>query len=120
MNFKELLVEMSVVCSKTDGFGFIARINSNDHSPPHIHITSTSGEKICKLQVTKHKPKTKNDLTFLKIDNQELLNQISKNLVKWINTDTKYGLDRWLFLKETWDSYHTNDALNEVLDDSGD
>lgn len=111
MNFKELLIEMSVVCSKQDGFGFIARINSNDHNPPHVHITDTSGVKICKLQITKKKPKSKSELVFLSIDNQEVLNQITKNLIKWIETPTKYGLDRWLFLKETWESYHTDENV---------
>lgn len=105
----QLLLEMSVVCSKQDGFGFVARINSNDHNSPHVHILDTSGNKICKLQITKNKPKSKDDLVFLKVDDEELLSKISKNLLKWINTPTKYGLDRWLFLKETWESYHTED-----------
>lgn len=111
MKMGELLLEMSVVCSKQDGFGFIARINSNDHNPPHVHITDTSGAKICRLLITKKKPSSKAELSFLSIDNQELLNQISRNLIKWIETPTKYGLDRWLFLKETWESYHTDEKV---------
>lgn len=111
MKMDELLLEMSVVCSKQDGFGFIARINSNDHNPPHVHIIDTSGAKICRLLITKKKPSSKAELSFLSVDNQELLNQISRNLIKWIETPTKYGLDRWLFLKETWESYHTDEKV---------
>lgn len=106
MKFSELLVEMSILCAKNDGFGFSARINSNDHNPPHIHITTYDGKNICKLKITEKKPETVGDLKFFDIKDEKSLSKIKHNILDWINTQTRYGNDKWIFIKDTWVSYH--------------
>lgn len=105
MKFNELLVEMSILCSKIDGFGFSARINSNDHNPPHVHITTYDDKKICKLKITEKKPETVSDLKFFDIKDEKSLSKIKRKVLDWTNT-TKQGVDMWRVMKITWELYH--------------
>ena len=112
MLMKELLVvEMSTVCSKKDNYGFIARIFSNDHNPPHIHIFDVSENEICRILITDKKPNDFYDLRTLSVDNERDFSKIREKILEFANSRNKYGFNNWDFLKATWESYHSDEKV---------
>ena len=121
MNFVEylnerLLVEMATVCPAKYNFGFVAKIHSNDHNPPHFHIETVSGNEIAKIVITKNPPVDASDFKILKMFNSKEFNSVKTNVLKWINSNVhNLDINTWSFLKATWISFHPDE--NVTFDD---
>lgn len=109
---REIIVEMSTICQAKHGFGFVAKLYSNDHNPPHFHVESLDGKKIAKIEITENVPKTFDDLKILKIQNQKEFDKIKKNLLKWCKSE-RNGVNVWVHAKLVWDDYHADDNAFE-------
>ena len=108
---KQLLIEMSTVCPKKDNFGFIARIFSNDHNPPRIHIFDFSENEICRVLITDKKPNALDDLKTLSVDDARAFSKIREKILEFANSRNRYGFNNWDFLKATWESYHAEEKV---------
>ena len=109
---REIIVEMSTICQAKHGFGFVAKLYSNDHNPPHFHVETLDGKKIAKIEITENVPKTFDDLKILKIHSQKDFDKIKKNLLKWCSSE-RNGVKIWEHAKLVWDDYHVDDNAFE-------
>ena len=105
---KKILNEMSTVCKKNDGFGFIAQIYSKDHNPPHIHITETNKKELGKILITVTTPK---NIADIKEYEGSIDNEIKKKIVKWANSKSKYNILNWDRAKIAWEDNHEEDDV---------
>ena len=105
---KKILNEMSTVCKKNDGFGFIAQIYSKDHNPPHIHIAETNKKELGKILITEKTPK---NIADIKEYEGSIDNEIKKKIVKWANSKSKYNILNWDRAKIAWEDNHEEDDV---------
>ena len=110
--FKCEMIDVLTICHEKHWFGFVAKMFSNDHNPPHFHVESLDGKKIAKIEITENAPKIFDDLKILKILNQKEFDKIKKNLLKWCNSE-RNGVKIWQYAKLVWDDYHTDDTAFE-------
>lgn len=108
MKFKEYchsiesLEEMATVCAVKLGFGFKGVIWSNDHNPPHIHISTPDNHELTRILLIEKCPQTIDDVKIMKGD-KELDQNTKSKIVKWANSTMKSGTTRWEFAFETWE-----------------
>lgn len=107
---REIIVEMSTICHEKHGFGFVAKMYSNDHIPPHFHVETLDGKKIAKIEITENVPKNFDDLKILKIQNQKEFDKIKKNLLRWCNSE-RNGVKIWQHAKLVWEDNHPNENV---------
>lgn len=106
------MIDVLTICQAKHGFGFVAKMFSNDHNPPHFHVETLDGNKIAKIEITENAPKNFDDLKFLKILNQKDFDKIKKNLLRWCNSE-RNGVKNWKHAKLVWEDYHTDDTAFE-------
>jgi len=112
LNELQNLKEMAYVCKKTDGFGIIIKIYSDDHgilgdktNPAHAHVITTSDEYLGKFAITLEPPRTV-DYVF-DCDKKHLIPiQYKKKIVEWGNSKNEDGDIRWKSLKIIWRALH--------------
>ena len=51
------MIDVLTICQAKHGFGFVAKMHSNDHNPPHFHVETIDGIKIAKIEITENAPK---------------------------------------------------------------
>ena len=96
------LTAMSVICPKLKGYGFVIYVYSNDHTPPHIHISEDLNTKdIAKVAITNETPRKKKDLVIL---DGSLTGAQKAALVQWANSPYVKGvnLSNWDNAKTVW------------------
>ena len=102
------LNEMAQITGKKSKFSFIVQINSEDHTPPHMHfIDKKTNKLLCKIAITENFPKTVDDI----YDITELYLSISfrKEVLKWANSLNKRKVSYWLAAQLEWDHLHPED-----------
>ena len=78
------LTAMSVICPKLKGYGFVIYVYSNDHIPPHIHISEDLNTKdIAKVAITNETPRKKKDVVIL---DGSLTSSQKAALIQWANS----------------------------------
>lgn len=107
---ERLLTEMSTVCPQKYGYGFVAKIYSNDHNPPHFHVETTSGELIAKIEIVNKQPETVGELIILEMKDKKQYSKVKQNIISWINS-TNMDVNTWSFLKLVWNSFHSNETV---------
>ena len=103
----KILNEMSTICRKKDGFGFIAQIYSNDHNPPHIHISDTDGKELGQIYITNKIPQKIEDILVYKGNVDKVIDKI----VEWANRKSKYLIMNWNRAKQTGEDNHSDDEV---------
>lgn len=98
------LNEMPTVMSRKDGFGFEIKVNSDDHPPPHAHVTPLdSNEIIARMRITSKPPKSYLDIREY---TGHLTAKMKKKIFEWSRLpDKKYGT-KWKKLVALWRDYH--------------
>ena len=51
------MIDVLTICHEKHGFGFVAKLYSNDHNPPHFHVETLDGKVIAKIEITENAPK---------------------------------------------------------------
>ena len=111
---KELqnLKEMATVCKKSDGFGIIIEVHSEDHgilgdktNPAHAHIKTIDDEYLGKFAITLEPPRT-TDYIFDCDKNIQIPIQYKKSIVEWANKKNKDEVSGWTTLKIVWRALH--------------
>lgn len=111
LNESEYPIDIATFCKKSDGYGFIAKMYSNDHNPAHIHIYNLERIEVGKLLINGTKPKTIEDLIFKDATN-ELNSSFKKRILDWINeNEWNKKFCFWLILQDIWFYMHNNDEL---------
>ena len=96
-----VLREMSAICRKRDGFGFFAIIRSDDHDPPHFHV-SDNDNKSQKVLLTEKIPQKMNDIVMYK--NNNITQALKRKIVKWANSIDKIAkVQNWILAQALWD-----------------
>lgn len=106
------MIDVLTICHEKHGFGFVAKLYSNDHNPPHFHVEMLDGKIIAKIEITENVPKNFDDLKILKILNQKEFDKIKTNLLRWCNSE-RNGVKIWEHAKLVWDDYHVDDNAFE-------
>lgn len=104
------MIDVLTICQAKHGFGFVAKMYSNDHNLPHFHVESLDGKKIAKIEITENAPKIFDDLKILKIQNQKEFDKIKKNLLRWCSSE-RNGVKIWQYAKILWEDYHSNENV---------
>ena len=99
-----ILFEMSTVCKKSDGFGFILTINSDDHDPAHMHMFDLNDKLITKILIPTNKPNTISDIKIYK-GSQDINNELKKSILQWFKGKNKLGINNWLRCVDIWNTY---------------
>lgn len=95
------LVEMADVMTRSQNYGFLVTVFSNDHNPPHAHIRDLSGKTIGQFLITDAPPQTVNELQLYRTEAIPL--KIRKTIAEWANkVDHDSGLIYWATLKLFW------------------
>jgi len=112
MKERQPINEMSRVCQKSDGYGIIIEIYSNDHgklgdarSPAHAHVFDTSMKEIGEVVLTYSIPQRTSDITWYRTNGSPSV--YTAQVLKWAK-DTKHGASNWIFAVRTWESFHPN------------
>jgi hypothetical protein len=109
---KQKLREVATVCKKTDGFGIIIEVFSEDHgvlgnkrNPAYARIKTVSGEYLGKFAITLQPPNSSDDV--FDCDKKQLIPLEYKNsIVKWGKTKNEDKIPGWSGLKFSWDILH--------------
>lgn len=108
---RQTLDEMARVCQKSDGYGIVIDIYSNDHgkigdkqSPAHAHLFNTSMKEIGTFVLTENPPRKPADVVWYRTDDPP--NVYASNILKWSRGFTKYKLNNWSFALQVWSSFH--------------
>jgi hypothetical protein len=106
---KDRLDEMSYPCKKSDGYGMIIEVHSNDHgvignarSPAHAHLRTVEEREIGEFEITEDAPDTPNEIRWYRTN--KIPDGYGARIVKWAKGGNKYGINNWIFLKATWTS----------------
>ena len=106
------LNEMAVVCHKSDGYGIIIEVYSEDHgvignkaSPAHAHVKSTSGEYLGKFAITNEPPRSA-EYVFDCDKKVKLSLAVKHTIVKWGKAKNKEGASGWSSLRIIWRALH--------------
>lgn len=106
------LNEMAVVCKKSDGFGIIIEIYSEDHgvlgskeNPAHAHVRSASGEYLGKFAITIQPPRSA-EYVFDVDKKKRIPTTIKSIIVKWGKTRNKDDIIGWSLLRSVWRALH--------------
>lgn len=95
------LTEMADVMTRSQNYGFLVTVFSNDHNPPHAHVRDLNGKTIGQFLITNAPPQTVNDLRLYRTEALPL--KIRKTIVEWSNkVDKDSGLTYWATLKLFW------------------
>jgi hypothetical protein len=102
--------ELATVCSTKDQFGIIFHVRSDDHTPPHAHVFGTDKKKLGELLLVENTPRTIQDIQEYRPDNYGYFTrEIKQRILKWANSTTKRGFNRWRVSLDMWDSMHTTE-----------
>ena len=109
---KVQLHEVATACSKTDGFGIIIEVHSDDYgiigdetNPAHAHIKTTDGEYLGKFSITIQPPK--NIENIIDCDKNAIIpTKYKQIIIKWSQSKNEYGGLEWSFLKFCWRALH--------------
>ena len=94
------LDEMATVCKRSDGYGIIIQIYSNDHAPAHAHVFDNTRKEIGKFELKESLPQKPQDLTLYQTTS--IPTDTVDKIVKWANGKTKLCINNWLFARQTW------------------
>jgi hypothetical protein len=109
----EHLQEMATVCKKTDGFGIIIEVYSEDHGilgdkrqPAHAHFKTANSEYLGKFAITQTPPR--NIKYVFDCDKKKKIPPEYKEIVvKWGNsTNKEEKIKNWSILKLAWKILH--------------
>jgi hypothetical protein len=109
---KSKLKEIATVCKKTDGFGIIIEVFSEDHGilgdkndPAYAHVKTAQGEYLGKFAITLQEPGSSDDV--LDCDKKQLIPLEYKNSIfKWGKTKNEDKIPGWSGLKFAWGALH--------------
>jgi len=109
---KKRIKEIAVVCRKTDSFGMIIEVHSEDigilgdkTTPAHAHIKSSSEEYLGKFEITKQLPQFANHI--IDIDKKVLIPiKYKEKIIKWASSKNEDDVLFWSFLKSLWKALH--------------
>ena len=109
---KKIIKEIAVACKKTDGFGMIIEVHSEDHgilgdktNPAHAHIKSSSEEYLGKFEITQQAPRFVNHI--INIDkNIQIPIKYKEKIIKWASSKNEDDILYWFFLKSLWKALH--------------
>jgi hypothetical protein len=86
------LKEMATVCKKTDGFGIIIEVYSEDHGvlgdknqPAHAHLKTADNQYLGKFAITKEPPSAFN-YVFDCDKKNSIPSNYKKTVVEWANS----------------------------------
>ena len=100
----KILNEMSTVCPKRLGYGFILQIYSDDHEPAHMHMSDLIGNEITRILLTDKIPTKITDINEYPKDHK--INNDQKRLIlKWAKGKSKLGFNNWLYSMEILNTY---------------
>jgi hypothetical protein len=106
------LREIATVCKKTDGFGIIIEVYSEDHgelgnegNPAHAHLKNSSGEYLGKFAITKEPPQ---DLHYVfDVDKKIDISSNDKKIIsEWAKLKNEEDILNWSSLKIAWRVLH--------------
>lgn len=107
------LREMATVCKKTDGFGIIIEVYSEDHgilgdktNPAHAHLKTASGEYLGKFAITLQPPRGIGHI--FDCDKKHIIpTEYKKKIVDWSISKNEDDVLGWSSLKLGWRILHS-------------
>ena len=106
---KQDLNEMARVCQKSDGFGIIIEIYSNDHgiignqqSPAHAHVFDINMNEIGEIVLVKKVPQKPSDIIWYRSTPPETY---TNKVLKWAR-GSKYSTNNWVVAIRIWEGFH--------------
>ena len=106
------LEEMATVCKKTDGFGIVIEVFSEDHGilgdktdPAHAHLKTASDDYLGRFAITLQPPRSK-EYVFDLDDDHRIPTRYKDIIVEWGNSRNEDGILRWPLLKSVWRALH--------------
>ena len=106
------LREMATVCKKSDGYGIIIEVLSDDHgilgdktNPAHAHVRTVSGEYLGKFAITLQPPRGIGHI-FDCDKKFKIPPEYKKKILDWGNTNNEDDVLGWSSLKITWRALH--------------
>lgn len=100
------------VCFREDGYGVVIDIYSDDHNPPHMHVSLIGNRRIqCRYIITDTPPQSIRDLRLMKGDRDVFSTKIKNNVVCWANGTESSGVLTWKYVKAVWGS---DDVFPEI------
>ncbi|MDR0539347.1 MAG: hypothetical protein LBG74_02425 [Spirochaetaceae bacterium] len=108
----ERLQEMATVCKKTDGYGIIIEVYSEDHgvlgdktNPAHAHLKTSSGEYLGKFAITLQPPRNAEHI-FDCDKNQPIPTKYKNIIIEWGKSRNEDDILGWSLLKTAWRILH--------------
>jgi hypothetical protein len=107
------LREMATVCKKSDGFGIVIEIYSEDHGvlgdktqPAHAHLKTASGKYLGKFAITLQPPGS-SDYVFDCDKDQRIPTKYKDIIVQWGSSKNEDDIPGWSSLKFAWRALHS-------------
>ncbi len=106
LNGKVNLLEMVTLTNKSTSFSFIVMLNSNDHTPKHLHFLNKSDkELLVKIEIPDVCPKTIEDIKGFSWKIKET-NGFKKEVLMWFNSLDEDGDLNWKVALNVWNNFH--------------
>jgi hypothetical protein len=106
------LQEIATVCRKTDGYGIVIEVHSEDHGvlgdenqPAHAHLKTPDNQYLGKFAITKEPPSTF-QYVFDCDKKVEIPSNYKKIVVEWAKEKGEEDINNWSFLKLAWRVLH--------------
>lgn len=100
----KILNEMSTVCPKRLGYGFILQIYSDDHEPAHMHMLDLNGNEITRILLSDKIPTKIIDIVEYPKD-PKINNDQKRLILKWAKGKSKTNTNNWIRSIDIWNTY---------------
>jgi hypothetical protein len=110
---KQRLDEMATVCKKTDGYGIVVEVYSEDHGvigdktrPAYAHLKTPDNTYLGKFTITDQPPR--DEMYVFDCDKKKVITpEYKKKVVKWARDKyQKSSITNWFFCKSVWNALH--------------
>ncbi len=98
-------VEQANVCKKSQGYGMILRMYSNDQLPAHMYWLDFEGNLVTKIVLTPNIPETIDDIKVFDFT-RIITNQDKKKILTWAKSNHPAGIDNWKHACAVWRDMH--------------
>jgi len=106
---RQFLHEHAKVASRDrDSIEFDILLHSNDHEPPHLHLSEDGKEDLCRILIPSQAPREIDDVVEMRERGKwepKLTNRQKKVLLSWFGKK-KVGVANFLYVTRLWADYH--------------
>lgn len=100
---KEYLAEMAKILIKSKPQSFIAKINNEDHDPPHVHLYYTNKKLAGVFLITQQIPDKNKISDILDYKGKKILDAKAKGILcRWANEKNDETIVNWNEFKVGW------------------